>query len=77
MTFSVRRFRRFSDQSNSAQRSKAIDGFNEIMSELGMASRRFGAMDFMEEVMGLRKPKPIPRWKILVREIFEKAEGLA
>ena len=47
------------------------------MSELGMASRRFGAMDFMEEVMGLRKPKPIPRWKILVREIFEKAEGLA
>ena len=31
----------------------------------------------MDPALGLRRPKSIPRWKILIKQIFEKALGPA
>ncbi|CAK9014501.1 unnamed protein product, partial [Durusdinium trenchii] len=64
----------FSSESSTAQREEAVRDFRGTITAMRQEHTLFSSSDFMERVLRLRKPTPIPRWKILFKQIFEQAD---
>eukprot|EP00913_Durusdinium_trenchii_P005384 g5019.t1 len=62
----------FSSESSTAQREEAVRDFRGTITAMRQEHTLFSSSDFMERVLRLRKPTPIPRWKILFKQIFEQ-----
>eukprot|EP00931_Biecheleriopsis_adriatica_P024909 TRINITY_DN15410_c0_g1_i1.p1 TRINITY_DN15410_c0_g1~~TRINITY_DN15410_c0_g1_i1.p1 ORF type:complete len:1627 (+),score=358.10 TRINITY_DN15410_c0_g1_i1:92-4972(+) len=56
------------------EREKAFRNFSETISSMGWDKHLHSASEFADHVLRLRKPKPIPRWKIFMKLLFEQAD---
>lgn len=64
----------FSTDANASQREEALQDFKGGIAAMRQESALFSSNHFIEELLRLRRPKSIPRWKILIKQIFEKAD---
>lgn len=64
----------FSNDANASQREEALQDFKGGIAAMRQESALFSSNHFIEELLRLRRPKSIPRWKILIKQIFEKAD---
>ena len=64
----------FSAESNTSQKEEALRDFKRIIAVMRQEDALFSSQHFIDALVGLRAPKPVPRWKILMKQVFEKAD---
>jgi len=64
----------FSEKSDSRIRETAYQDFANIVQEMFLDENLHGATVFMNAIIAMRKPKLVPRWQILIKQVFEQAD---
>jgi len=64
----------FDEASSQADVLEAKRNFMGTIKSMRQDETLRSASDFTQKVLRLRKPKPVPRWRILIKQIFEQAD---
>ncbi|CAJ1374715.1 unnamed protein product, partial [Effrenium voratum] len=63
-----------SEAASATDRKEAKREFTAVLTNMRKESQLYSANDFTEKLLRLRHPKPILRWKIVIKQIFEQAD---
>lgn len=64
----------FSEKSDGSSREKAFGDFSKTVQDMMLDTSLHKATDFMDAIISMRKPKLVPRWQILIKQVFEQAD---
>lgn len=64
----------FSEKSDVFSQEKAFGAFSETVQDMMLDTNLHKATKCVDAIINMRKPKMVPRWQILIKQVFEQAD---